>query len=174
MTMTLYFTTQDHSLDLERLMDSSAYKETYRKAMIVWGEEMRAKDPGYFCRLATREADKPVWLICDARRTTDMDYFKSHYGECTITVRVVASEAVRVGRGWVFMTGVDDAESECGLDDYSCDVIITNNGDNTIYSANDGPDTINSNSEAAGVRDTLLREQLETVVKMVKDRLQKL
>ena len=155
-------------------MDSSTYKETYRRAMIAWGEEMRAKEPGYFCRLATREAYKPVWLICDARRTTDMDYFKSHYGECTITVRVVASEAVRVGRGWVFTTGVDDAESECGLDDYSCDVIITNNGDGTIYSANDGPDTINSNSEAAGVRDTLLREQLETVVKMVKDRLQKL
>jgi phosphomevalonate kinase len=151
-------------------MDSSAYKETYRKAMIVWGEEMRTKDPGYFCRLATREADKPVWLVCDARRTTDMDYFKLNYGECTITVKVVASEAVRVGRGWVFMAGVDDAESECGLDDYTCDVVITNNGDDTIYSANDA---INSNSEAGVRRGTLLREQLETVVKMVKGRLPK-
>ena len=158
-------------MDLERLMDSSAYKETYRKAMIVWGEEMRAKDPGYFCRLAIHEADKPIWLVCDARRTTDMDYFKSHYGERTITVRVVASDAVRVRRGWEFTIGVDDAESECGLDDYTCDVVITNNGDDTIYSANDA---INSNSEAAGVRrGTLLREQLETVVKMAKDRLQK-
>lgn len=154
-------------------MDSSAYKETHRKAMIVWGEEMRAKDPGYFCRLATQEAEKPVWLVCDARRKTDMDHFKSHYGESTITVRVVASEAVRVGRGWVFTTGVDDAESECGLDDYNCDVVITNNGDDTIYSANDEPDAINSNNETAGVSGTILREQLETVVKMVKDRLQK-
>lgn len=164
---------QDHGLDLERLMDSSAYKETYRKAMIVWGEEMRAKDPGYFCCLATQEADKPVWLVCDARRKTDMDYFKSHYGECTITVRVVASEAVRVGRGWVFTAGIDDAESECGLDNYSCDIIITNNGDDTIYSANNKLDSIDGNSETAGVSGTLLKEQLETVVKMVKDRLQK-
>ena len=148
-------------------MDSSSYKETYRKAMIVWGEEMRAKDPGYFCRLASKEADKPVWLVCDARRTTDMDYFKSHYGACTITVRVEASEAVRVGRGWVFTAGVDDAESECGLDNYSCDVVITNNGDDTIYSVSDGADTINGDS-------VTLREQLENIVKMVKDRMLRL
>lgn len=153
---------QDNGLDLDRLMDSSAYKETYRKAMIVWGEEMRTKDPGYFCRLATREADKPVWLVCDARRKTDVDYFKSHYGGRTITVRVEASEAVRVGRGWVFTAGVDDAESECGLDDYHCDVTITNNGGVATFRNGGSADTINSSNDAS-----MLREQLESVVKIV-------
>ena len=142
-------------------MDSSAYKEMYRKAMIVWGEEMRKKDPGYFCRLATQKADKPVWLVCDARRRTDMDYFKSHYGARTVTVRVEAKEAVRVERGWVFTPGVDDAESECGLDDYHCDVTITNNGDDATFRNNAG--TINSNNDTT----SMLREQLENVVKIV-------
>lgn len=47
--------------------------------MIRWGEERRDKDPAYFCEMATLEADKPVWLVCDARRPTDMHFFTSHY-----------------------------------------------------------------------------------------------
>lgn len=116
---------------------------------------MRLKDPGYFCRLATMEADKPVWLVCDARRTTDMDYFKSHYGQCTSAVRIVASESVRQGRGWVFTPGIDDAESECGLDNYSCDIVITNN------------------SNEGGDNEEVLRKQLETIVQMVKEKVQR-
>ena len=144
-------------------MDSSSYKETYRMAMIAWGEDMRRKDPGYFCRLATAEAVKPVWLVCDARRTTDMDYFKSHYGACTITVRVEASEVVRMGRGWSFTPGVDDAESECGLDNYSCDVVINN--DDVISGSND---VIHGTNEDK----TYLEEQLEKIVQMVKEKFQ--
>lgn len=140
---------EDHGLNLERLMDSSPYKETHRQAMITWGEEMRAKDPGYFCRLATAEATKPVWLVCDARRPTDMEYFKTHYGSRTITVRVEASEDVRRERGWVFTTGVDDAQSECALDDYECDFVIRNN--------DSGQDDLN--------------EQLERIVELVRSRL---
>ena len=117
---------QEHGLDPSRLMDSSPYKEQYRKDMIRWGEEKRDKDPGYFCCLATAEADKPVWLVCDARRPTDMDHFKSHC-HCTV-VRVVASEESRIARGWVFTDGVDNAPSECALDGYPCDVIIRNDG----------------------------------------------
>lgn len=141
-------------------MDSSGYKETYRKAMIVWGEEMRHKDPGYFCRLATEEADKLVWLVCDARRTTDMDYFKKHYGQCAITVRVEASEAVRLERGWTFTPGVDDAESECGLDQYSCDIVITNN------------DIIGSDVVSGSPEKMILVKQLDVIVKMVKEKMQ--
>lgn len=87
---------------------------------------MRAKDPGYFCRLAATGSDKPVWLVCDARRPTDMEYFKSLYF-CRI-VRVVASEEVRRKRGWVFVKDVDDAASECALDDYLCDLTVNNEG----------------------------------------------
>lgn len=144
---------EDHGLDLARLMDSSSYKETHRQAMILWGEEMRDKDPGYFCRLAVSEATKPVWLVCDARRPTDMEFFKTHYGSRTITVRVEAGEGVKRGRGWVFTPGVDDAPSECGLDGYQCDVVVRNNGD----TENDSGET--------------LHEQLDRIVKLVQKRL---
>ena len=96
--------------------------------MIRWGEEKRLQDPGYFCRLATAGVNKPVWLVCDARRSTDMDYFKSLYTYSCKTVRIVASEDVRRGRGWKFVEGVDDAASECALDDYPCDLTMINEG----------------------------------------------
>ncbi len=118
---------REHGLDLQRLMDPSSYKETYRRDMILWGEEQRERDPGYFCQLATAEAVKPVWLVCDARRPTDMEYFITRY--TCLTVRVVASEAVRRARGWVVTPGVDDAPSECALDGYPCDVTVSNEGD---------------------------------------------
>lgn len=39
-------------LDLQELMGQSEYKEIYRKEMIKWGEDIRNKDHGYFCRAA--------------------------------------------------------------------------------------------------------------------------
>ena len=97
--------------------------------MIKWGESVRNKDPGYFCRLSTVGAVKSLWLVCDARRPTDMSYFKKTYDGRTLCVRVEASDSVRVERGWVFTHGVDDAPSECALDVYKVDVTIVNNGE---------------------------------------------
>lgn len=120
------YTTQEHGLDYKRLLDSSSYKEQYRVEMMKWGEEVRSKDPGYFCRLAVQKATKPVWIICDARRLTDMVFFSSYD---MLSIRVHANEEVRRSRGWQFVASVDDGESECGLDDYNCDVLISNNGE---------------------------------------------
>ncbi|KAI8480783.1 PREDICTED: phosphomevalonate kinase-like [Branchiostoma belcheri] len=123
---------KEHDLNLQRLLDASEYKETYRLDMIRWGEERRNQDPGYFCRLATRcpGAQKPVWIITDARRKTDIQYFREKYATRAISVRVEAQEEVRRKRGWVFTSGVDDAESECDLDlGVTWDVVITNNGE---------------------------------------------
>jgi phosphomevalonate kinase len=47
-------------------------------------------------------------------------------------VRVTASEETRATRGWSFVTGVDDAESECGLDNESFDITVDNDGDAQI------------------------------------------
>ena len=45
-------------------------------------------------------------------------------------MRITASEVTRKKRGFEFQSGVDDAESECGLDDVDqVDHIIENNGD---------------------------------------------
>ncbi|XP_064608717.1 phosphomevalonate kinase-like [Liolophura sinensis] len=122
---------KDRDLDFQKLLDASSYKEKYRADMIVWGEEKRKQDPGYFCRLATsgKGSEKPVWIISDARRKTDVDYFREHYPKETVTVRITADLAVREKRDFVFTAGIDDAESECGLDEgVEWDEIIKNNG----------------------------------------------
>ncbi|XP_033750719.1 phosphomevalonate kinase-like [Pecten maximus] len=122
------------NLDFERLLDSTDYKEQFRSDMIRWGEEKRNQDPGFFCRVATSgdEAKKSVWIISDARRKTDVEYFKRNFPSITKTIRVVASESIRESRGFIFTKGVDDAESECGLDDINFDFEIINNGDDAV------------------------------------------
>lgn len=100
---------QEHNLDFQKLLDASEYKEKYRSDMIVWGEEKRNKDPGFFCRATTSgpDADSPVWLISDARRKSDVAYFKQNFNKITKTVRVQAKDSVRVDRGFVFTSGMD-------------------------------------------------------------------
>ncbi|XP_072214756.1 phosphomevalonate kinase isoform X1 [Excalfactoria chinensis] len=121
---------QEHGLDFQRLLDASAYKERYRQDMIRWGEEKRRADPGFFCRAAVQGAAQPVWVVSDTRRLSDVEWFRDAYGAAVLTVRVMASEETRRKRSWVFVAGVDDAESECGLDQgVSFDWVITNDGD---------------------------------------------
>uniref|UniRef100_A0A8C4KR42 Phosphomevalonate kinase n=1 Tax=Equus asinus asinus TaxID=83772 RepID=A0A8C4KR42_EQUAS len=109
---------QEHGLNFQRLLDASTYKEAYRRDMIRWGEEKRQADPGFFCRKIVEGVSQPVWLVSDTRRVSDIQWFQEAYGAMMQTVRVVALEQSRQQRGWVFTPGVDDAESECGLDNF--------------------------------------------------------
>ncbi|NXE16591.1 PMVK kinase, partial [Lophotis ruficrista] len=71
-----------------------------------------------------------VQVVSDARRLSDVEWFRDVYGDVVQTVRVVASEETRKRRNWVFVAGVDDTESECGLDQgVAFDWVITNDGD---------------------------------------------
>ncbi|XP_067878756.1 phosphomevalonate kinase [Heterodontus francisci] len=120
---------KEHGLKLEQLMGASEYKEQYRGEMIRWGEEQRARDPGCFCRLIIKDVTQPVWLVSDARRKSDVEWFRTHFGQAVQTVRVFASEESRRKRGWAFTPGVDDTESECGLDEGVCwDWTLANEG----------------------------------------------
>uniref|UniRef100_A0A914RWJ1 Phosphomevalonate kinase n=1 Tax=Parascaris equorum TaxID=6256 RepID=A0A914RWJ1_PAREQ len=40
-----------NNLDAELLKSDATYKEIYRQKMVEWGENIRRKDPAYFCRL---------------------------------------------------------------------------------------------------------------------------
>nr|XP_027776715.1 phosphomevalonate kinase isoform X2 [Marmota flaviventris] len=121
---------QEHGLDFQRLLDASTYKEAYRRDMIRWGEEKRRADPGFFCRKIVEGVSQPIWLVSDTRRVSDIQWFREAYGAVMQTVRVFASEQSRQQRGWVFTPGVDDAESECDLDDFGdFDWVIENHGD---------------------------------------------
>ncbi|KAI6659755.1 Phosphomevalonate kinase-like [Oopsacas minuta] len=116
-----------HTLDLDQLMSATEYKEIHRKNMIEWGEEVRNKDPGYFCRLATEEGHLyTIWIISDVRRHSDVSYFRQKYN--CVTVKVAATQSVREERGFKFVDGVDNAQSECGLDNLECDITIQNDG----------------------------------------------
>ena len=135
-----------HSLDAERLKANDEYKEMVRASMVAFGEEKRKKDASYFCRyvsfflLIDRFNNKNVYLratsynfrlamervsnaemptvviITDCRRPSDLDYFRQNY-TCML-VKVDCSDDVRRSRGYVFTFNVDDAASECALDDF--------------------------------------------------------
>ena len=122
---------ENHGLDFQKLLDSSDYKEKYRKDMISWSEKIRNEDPAYFCLKAIEhyQADQySIWIISDCRRESDFQFFDSNYTGKTMKIRVWASEEVRVQRGFSFQGGVDDAESECGLDHETFDFVLENNG----------------------------------------------
>ncbi|KAK6640189.1 hypothetical protein RUM44_011875 [Polyplax serrata] len=127
------------NLNLSELMGSGEYKEKFRKEMIEWSEELRLKDPGMFCRAALdmyKAQTKPVWIVSDVRRNTDVKWFKENFKEAVKTVRIEASDDVRKSRGWTFTSGIDDVASECDLDNYKdWDWIFTNNGDENILNS---------------------------------------
>lgn len=43
---------KEKGLDLNQLLSDGPYKENYRKEMIIWSDQVRSTDPGYFCRAA--------------------------------------------------------------------------------------------------------------------------
>ena len=117
---------EEHDLDYAELLTDSPYKEQHRARMITWGEERRNADAGFFARKVLAASSKPILIISDARRPGDVAFFQENVPK-VVTVRVEASQDTRKARGWVFASGVDDAESECGLDAYEpWDVIIAN------------------------------------------------
>ncbi|GMT10692.1 hypothetical protein PFISCL1PPCAC_1989, partial [Pristionchus fissidentatus] len=84
--------------------------------MIKWGEEKRNEDSAYFVRAALSSAfDSQVIIVSDCRRMSDIENME---GPKTITVRVSSLLSSRISRGFIFKTGIDDSESECGLDQY--------------------------------------------------------
>ena len=125
---------ENHGLDFSRLLDSSDYKEKYRKDMITWSEKIRNEDPSYFCMKAIQKYQAesfPIWIVSDCRRKTDFQFFDNNYPGKTIKIRIKASDEVRKERGFIFQSGVDDAESECGLDGVDVDFELDNSGSNT-------------------------------------------
>ncbi|XP_037563337.1 phosphomevalonate kinase [Dermacentor silvarum] len=127
---------KEHNLDYNRLLDSSDYKELYRAKMVAWGEEKRNQDLSFFCRLAVKKRGRPelpVWMVSDARRESDVEYFRETFACPTFTVRVRAREGTRRDRGWVHTPGIDDATTECGLDHVdNWDFVINNNDDDDL------------------------------------------
>ncbi|KAL7673542.1 hypothetical protein ACOME3_008398 [Neoechinorhynchus agilis] len=118
-----------HNLGLEDLMTAGPYKEIYRQDMISFGEHMRVEEGAdVFINLAiTNARPVPIWIFVDCRRKSDIDCLKYIFNNLVTTIRVWAPRNIRRERGWAFKKGVDDAESECDLDQYTFDCTIENN-----------------------------------------------
>lgn len=125
---------KSHNLDYETLLSPATYKEDHRADMILFGEKKRQEDSSYWCRLATDMpwiTSKKIWIVSDARRITDLEYFRRF--PHVITIRVVADEETRKKRGYRFEAGIDDSESECGLDQVTdWDYVLQNNSRDNI------------------------------------------
>ena len=91
--LTSYLYAQENKINFEKLLDSSDYKEKYRKDMIRyeeiliinvspllifrWGEEKRKQNSSYFCQMAIENLKVKVykdhenffliWIVTDAR-----------------------------------------------------------------------------------------------------------
>lgn len=128
---------KNNKLDFTRLLDSSEYKENFRMAMVEWSEGYRERE-GWNCflKLAIKEQrakNKPIWILNDARRPCDLEYFESDpaFGNTkVIKLRIEATDEARMSRGWKFTEGIDDRPTECGLDDYDDWTHVINNDHN--------------------------------------------
>lgn len=116
---------RNNKLDFTRLLDSSDYKENFRRAMVDWSERYREKE-GWNCFLKQaikeqRAKDKAIWILNDARRPCDLEYFEDDpaFSETRIIkLKIEATDEARMSRGWKFVDGIDDRDTECGLDEY--------------------------------------------------------
>ena len=107
---------QENELNYERLLDSSDYKETYRLDMIKWSDSKREQNPFIFCQKAIEQPleqvclnDKSnqlnVWIVSDARRKTDLNFFSENFPSQIKTVQIHAEDFVRQERNWIFTEG---------------------------------------------------------------------
>ncbi|XP_006620089.1 phosphomevalonate kinase [Apis dorsata] len=122
---------KSHGLNIDQLMGDGKYKENYRLEMVKWGEHIRNTDQGYFCRAALdiyNAYDKSIWIVSDIRRKTDIQWFTENFKNICKTIRIESDDSIRIERGWTFVTGIDDAETECDLDDINTwDLKVINN-----------------------------------------------
>ncbi|XP_050676183.1 phosphomevalonate kinase [Leptidea sinapis] len=120
---------KEMNLNLNDLLSDNSYKEQYRLDMINWSEKKRNENYGCFCEAACEEATvKPIWIVSDIRRKTDIKWFQETFGKLIRTIRLEADDNTREERGFKFKVGVDDADSECGLDNYEDWDLVINNG----------------------------------------------
>lgn len=133
------YASEHPGVDYEKLLTSGEYKEKYRADMVRWGEEKRSADSAYFVRLSFAQLEnddlKGVVIVSDCRRKTDISCMKKIYETTSIpvvTVRIACDEETRNSRGFKFQAGIDDCETECGLDDFNHDFELQNDARSDI------------------------------------------
>lgn len=51
-------------------------------------------------------SQKPIWIVSDIRRKSDIQWFRENYPNKVKTIKVSTSETSRKKRGWKFTKGI--------------------------------------------------------------------
>jgi phosphomevalonate kinase len=60
-----------------------------------------------------------IIIVTDCRRPSDLNFFRNEFGNAAVFIRIDASLEIRNKRGFTFVEGIDDAETECALDNFT-------------------------------------------------------
>ncbi|KAL3319483.1 Prefoldin subunit 3 [Cichlidogyrus casuarinus] len=115
---------REHGIDFEELMSASLYKEIYRKQMVAWAEKIRTKDGPFFLVKSLNtitDHEARIILVPDLRRINDLKFLELNWPrDRRFHILIKVSEEIRKERGWEFVNGIDNAPTECDLDDCDC------------------------------------------------------
>lgn len=134
----------------------------YRVSMINWSNQIRSMDPGYFCNAACQSGfvnffyypfsskievfiapKRERWFVCGVKRPSEIEWFKTNFGNKVKTVRVSTMENTTKENIWQVCSGgvkrvfllesirvdvlfldVDDDVFEFDLENYNYDLKI--------------------------------------------------
>jgi phosphomevalonate kinase len=116
-------------LDLERLSNDRAYKESLRPELTRFTVAALAADPLVFVRaVAARIAEDPrAPLVSDLRLRLELDWLRPRFA--LRVARLQRSDAARAASGWRFDADKDLHHTETELDDPSLwDKVVPNDG----------------------------------------------
>ncbi len=113
-------------VELARLLDDRAYKETWRPQLTAFTVESLAADPLVFVRAVMRRIQAPA-LITDLRLRHELAHL------CTVcepqVVRITRNDEHRAASGWAFDPTKDTHHTETELDDPSLwNEVVHNDG----------------------------------------------
>ena len=116
-------------IDLARLSDDRAYKETWRPELTSFTVAAIADDPLVFVRGVARriEAEPHAAVITDLRLRLEVDCLQSNFD--LIAVRLERNDERRAASGWTYDESKDQHHTETELDDYTkWTSTVSNNG----------------------------------------------
>ena len=64
----------------------------------------------------------------------DIQWFMENFKNICKIIRIESDDSIRNKRGWMFIPGIDDSETECNLDDVDIwDLKVINNNESIEY-----------------------------------------
>jgi len=118
---------QKNSLDFQRLMTDTDYKEDNRRLLIDHGQTRRAENPNYWVEKMLQDHEKEKILVVSDWRFPTESLALSPLCDI-VTIRIEASDTARESRGWTRSASIDRDASECSLDYHTFNYVVRNDG----------------------------------------------